>query len=68
MTDTSLQAGDLVEILSAAERPRGQPAAPKRYAAVVELADAEGRVTVQVEGRRYPLRLLPEHILRVERH
>jgi hypothetical protein len=66
MAAASLQVGDLVEILDAAERPPGQPAPPKRYARVLELEDAEGRVTVQVEGRRHPLRLPPEHIRRVE--
>jgi hypothetical protein len=66
MADETLQVGDLVEILSTAELAAGQPAPPKHYGTVLELEDAEGRVTVEIQRRHYPVRLLPEHIRRVD--
>ena len=57
MANEPLQAGDLVEILSTAERPDGRPAAPRRYGYVVEAADEDSRVAVQVPDRQYPLHL-----------
>ena len=62
----TLQLGDLVEILSTAETALGRPAPPKQYGRVLELEDAEGRVTVQIQRRHYPVRLLPGHIRRVD--
>ena len=66
MTDQPVQLGDLIEILSATERPFGQPAPPKHYGRVLELEDAEGRVTVQLQRRHYPVRLLPGRIRQVD--
>ena len=64
MADEPLQIGDLVEILQG-ERPRGQPAAQRRYAQVVALADENGRATVRVQGRQYPLHVPVSQLRRV---
>jgi hypothetical protein len=66
LADQALQLGDLVEILSTADTAVGRPAPPKQYGIVLELEDAEGRVSVQIQRRHYPVRLLPGHIRRVD--
>src|SRR4051812_45388788 len=55
MANAPLQVGDLVEILSTVERPEGRPTAARRYGCVVDAADEDSRVAVQVLDRRYPL-------------
>jgi hypothetical protein len=57
MINEPLQAGDFVEILPVMERPAGQPAVARRYGYVVEAADEDSRVAIQVQDRRYPLRV-----------
>jgi hypothetical protein len=63
----SLAVGDLVEILAVTERPRGQPAAPRRYGRVLEVEDENGRVAVEVTGRQHPLHLPAKQLRRVDR-
>jgi hypothetical protein len=66
LADQALQVGDLVEILSTAEPAPGRAAPPKQFGRILELEDAEGRVTVEIQRRHYPVRLLPEDIRRVD--
>ena len=66
MAQEPLQIGDPVEILPA-ERPVGQPAPPRRYGQVVTVEAEDGRATVHVEDRRYPLHLLLHRLRRVDR-
>ena len=61
-----LAVGDLVEVLVVTERPVGQPPAPRRYARVLEVEDENGRVAVEVEGRRHPLHLPAKQLRRVD--
>lgn len=63
--DTPIQAGDRVEILAAIAQPKGQPAAPLRYGTVLEVEDENGRVCVEVHGRRHPLHLPVQQLRRV---
>ena len=66
MTYEALRLGDLVEVLSTAEPAFGQPAPPKQFGTVLGLEDAEGRVTIALRQRHYPVRLLPGHIRQVD--
>ncbi len=66
MVEDLLQVGDLVEILPA-ERPVGQPAPPRRFGRVVAVEAEDGRATIRLEDRRYPLQLPLRQVRRVER-
>jgi hypothetical protein len=57
MANEPLHVGDLVEIASAAEHAEARPITARRYGYVVETADEDNRVAVQVQGRRYPSRV-----------
>jgi hypothetical protein len=61
-----LQAGDLVELLAVTAQPTGQPRAALRYGCVLEVEDEDGRVAVQVQGRRHPLHVLHGQLRRLD--
>ena len=65
MAQEPLQIGDFVEILPG-ERPVGQPAPPRRYGRVLRVEPEDGRATIEVEDRRYPLQMLLRQLRRVD--
>lgn len=67
METEPLQPGDFVQIVAAAEPPRGQVAPPRRVGYVLKVADDNGRVAIQMEGRQYPLLVPVEQVRRLVR-
>lgn len=66
MAEEPLQLGQLVEIVPVTAPPPGQPAAPRRFGRVLEAADENGRVALQVEGRQHPLLVPVQQLRRIE--
>ena len=66
MADEAFQLGDLVEVLSTADPAPGRAAPPKQYGQILALEDDEGRLTVRVHRRHYPVRLRPGQVRRVD--